>query len=144
VRTPIARNNDFKKAMTAIVLTAGAALADAERTIDKADGFRRKQVQQEHKLAIEFCQLLLEPVSPSISGFAENYCRKHISVATQFLTNALATHDARLPEYKRLIRIAALIEENLKINLDPETAKLCWFGDDNDTVVRELEKHSFG
>jgi hypothetical protein len=83
-------------------------------------------------------------VSPSISGFAENYCRKHISVATQFLTNALATHDARLPEYKRLIRIAALIEENLKINLDPETAKLCWFGDDNDTVVRELEKHSFG
>jgi hypothetical protein len=141
--TPVIRN-DFKKAMTSIVLTAGAALADAERTIDKADSFRRKQAQHEHKLAIEFCQLLLEPVSPSISGFAENYCRKHISVATQFLTNALATHDPRLQEYKRLVRIAGLIEENLKASLDAETAKLCWLGDDSDTVVRELEKHSFG
>jgi len=130
--------------MTSIVLTAGAALADAERTIDKADSFRRKQAQQEHKLAIEFCQLLLEPVSPSISGFAENYCRKHVSVATQFLKHATATHSPNSPECKRLVRIAGLIEENLKINLDEETAKLCWFGDDGDTVVRELEKHSFG
>ena len=130
--------------MTSIVLTAGAALADAERTIDKADSFRRKQAQQELKLVMEFCQLLLEPVSPAISGFAENYCRKHISVATQFLTRALATHNPSSAETKRLVRIAALIEENLKINLDPETAKLCWFGDDGDTVVRELEKHSFG
>lgn len=144
MRTPIARNNDFKKAMTSIVLTAGAALADAERTIDKAGSFGRKQAQQEFKLAIEFCQLLLEPVSPSISGFAENYCRKHISVATQFLTRALAMHNPASAEGKRLVRIAGLIEENLKTNLDAETAKLCWFGDDNDTVVRELEKHSFG
>jgi hypothetical protein len=144
VKTPIVRSNDFKKAMTAIVLTAGAALTDAERTIDKADSFRRKPVQQEFKLAIEFCQLLLEPVSPSVSGFAENYCRKHISVATQFLTRALATHNPNGAETKRLIRIAALIEENLKINLDEETANLCWLGDDGDTVVRELEKHSFG
>ncbi|MGO9933725.1 MAG: hypothetical protein ACLPV8_18200 [Steroidobacteraceae bacterium] len=140
--TPI--RNDFKKAMTSIVLTAGAALADAERTIDKAGGFRRKQAQQELKLATEFCRLLLEPVSPSISGFAEIYCRKHLAVATQFLTNALATHDSHLPEYKRLVRIAGQIEENLKANLDPEAAKLCWFGDDDDTVIRELEKHSFG
>ena len=29
-------------------------------------------------------------------------------------------------------------------NLDAEAAKLCWFGDTGDTVVRELEKHSFG
>jgi hypothetical protein len=144
VKTPIARKNDFKKAMTSIVLTAGAALADAERTINKADSFRRKQAQQELKLAIEFCHLLLEPVSPAISGFAENYCRKHISVATQFLTHATATHNPNSPECKRLVRIAGLIEENLKINLDEETAKLCWFGDDGDTVVRELEKHSFG
>jgi len=141
--TPIARS-DFKKAMTAIVLTAGAALADAERTIDKAGSFRRKQAQQELSLAIEFCRLLLEPVSPAISGFAENYCRKHLSVATQFLTQALATHDPRLPEYKRLVRVAAQIEENLRANLDAESARLCWFGDDGDTVVRELEKHSFG
>jgi hypothetical protein len=144
VKPAITRNNDFKKAMTSIVLTAGAALADAERTIDKADSFRRKQAQQELKLVMEFCQLLLEPVSPAISGFAENYCRKHISVATQFLTRALATHNPTSAQTTRLVRIAALIEENLKINLDPETAKLCWFGDDGDTVVRELEKHSFG
>jgi hypothetical protein len=144
VRTPIARNNDFKKAMTSIVLTAGAALADAERTIDKAGSLSRKQTQQEFKLAIEFCQLLLEPVSPSISGFAENYCRKHISVATQFLTRALAVHNPVSAESKRLVRIGGLIEESLKTNLDAETATLCWFGDDNDTVIRELEKHSFG
>lgn len=127
--------------MSSIVLTAGAALADAERIIDKAGAFTRKSAQQELKLAIEFCRLLIEPVSPSVSGFAENYCRKHISVATQFLTRALATHDSSAPEYKRLVRIAGLIEENLKSNLDEETAKLCWFGDDGDTVVRELEKH---
>ena len=130
--------------MSSIVLTAGAALADAERTIDKAGAFRRKTVQPELKLAMEFCRLLIEPVSPAISGFAENYCRRHVSVATHFLTQALATHDPRSAESKRLIRIAALIEENLKANLDPETAKLCWFGDEGDTIVRELEKHSFG
>lgn len=144
MKTSIARDNDFKKAMTSIVLTAGAALADAERAIDKAGSFRVKQVQQEHKLAIEFCQLLLEPVSPSISGFAENYCRKHISVATQFLTRALAMNNSASAESKRLVRIAGLIEESLKANLDAETANLCWFGDDGDTVIRELEKHSFG
>ena len=141
---PAANRNHFKKAMTSIVLTAGAALTDAERTIDKAGSFGRKQAQQQLKLAMEFCRLLLEPVSPAISGFAEGYCRKHISVATQFLAHAIATHDPHLPQNKRLVRIAGLIEENLKANLDEETAKLCWFGDDGDTVVRELEKHSFG
>jgi hypothetical protein len=143
VKTPIVRNNNFKKAMSSIVLTAGAALADAERTIDKAGAFRRKTVQPELKLAMEFCRLLIEPVSPAISGFAENYCRRHVFVATQFLTQALATHDPSTAGYKRLVRIAALVEENLKANLDEETAKLCWFGND-DTVVRELERHSFG
>ncbi len=43
-----------------------------------------------------------------------------------------STHEPRLAEYKRLVRIAALIEENLKANLDDETAKLCWFGDEGD------------
>jgi hypothetical protein len=144
VKTLAARNNNFKKAMTSIVLTAGAALADAERTIDKAAAFRRKMVQPQLKLAMEFCRLLVEPVSPAISGFAENYCRRHVSVATQFLQNALATHDPHSPESKQLVRIAALIEENLKANLDEETAKLCWFGDGDDTIVRELERHSVG
>ena len=144
MKNAAARDNNFKKAMSSVVLTAGAALADAERMMDKAGAFGRKAPQQEHKLAMEFCRLLLEPVSPAISGFAENYCRKHISVATQFLTKALATHNPSVPEYKRLVRIAGLIEENLKINLDEETARLCWFGDDGDTVVRELEKHGFG
>jgi hypothetical protein len=144
VKNPAARNNNFKKAMTSIVLTAGAALADAERTIDKSAAFRRKAVQPELMLAMEFCRLLIEPVSPATSGFAENYCRKHVSVATQFLKNALATRDANSPESKQLVRIAALIEENLKANLDEETAKLCWFGDAGDSIVRELERHSFG
>ena len=130
--------------MTSIVLTAGAALADAQRSIDKAAAFRRKTVQPELKLVMEYCQLLIEPVSPPTSGFAENYCRKHVSVATKFLNNALATHEPHSPESKELVRIAALIEENLKANLDEETAKLCWFGDEGDTIVRELERHSFG
>jgi hypothetical protein len=144
VKAATARDNNFKKAMSSIVLTAGAALADAERSIDKADAFGRKTAQQEHKLAMEFCRLLLEPVSPAISGFAEDYCRKHVSVATQFLTRALATHKPSSPESKRLTWIATLIEENLKTHLDAETAKRCWFGDAGDTVVRELERHSFG
>jgi hypothetical protein len=55
---------------------------------------------------------------PALPGFAENYCRKHISVATQFLTRALATHNGSSAETKRLVRIANLIEENLKVNLD--------------------------
>lgn len=126
------------------MLTAGAALADAERTIYKAGAFTRKNAQQEFKLVIEYCRLLIEPVSPAISGFAENYCRKHISVATQFLTHAIATHNPSSSECKRLVRIAGLIEENLKTNLEAETAKLCWLGNDGDTFIRELEKHSFG
>ena len=143
MRPPL-RINNFKRAMSSIVLSAGAALADAELSIDKAGAFRRKTAQNEHKLAMEFCRLLLEPVTPVIDGFAENYCRKHISVAANFFNSALTTHDANTPEYRRLVRIARVIEENLKANLDEETAKLCWFGGDGDTIVRELEKHSFG
>lgn len=147
--TPIMRN-DFKKAMSSIVLTAGAALADALRVTDKAGAFNRRKADQAHGLALAFCRLLIEPLNESgpgfvqLTGFAETYCRKHLSVATQFLTKALATHNPGSAEYKRLVRIAGLIEQNLKNNLDAETAKLCWFGDEGDTVVRELEKHSFG
>jgi hypothetical protein len=146
---PIMRN-DFKKAMSSIVLTAGAALADALRVTEKAGAFNRRKADQAHGLALEFCRLLIEPLNESgpgfaqIAGFAENYCRKHLSVATQYLTKALATHNPGSAEYKRLVRIASLIEQNLKNSLDPETAKLCWFGDEGDTVVRELEKHRFG
>jgi hypothetical protein len=55
----------------------------------------------------------------------------------------MATHNQSSPECRRLFRVAGLIEQNLKVNLDEETAKLCWFGDEGDTVVRELEKHHF-
>jgi hypothetical protein len=42
----------------------------------------------------------------------------------------MATHNSSSPEFKRLLRIAGIIEQNLKNNLDAETAKLCWFGDE--------------
>ena len=138
--------NDFKKAMASIVLTAGAALAEAQRVTNKAGAFNRRKADQAHGLAVDFCRLLIVPVNEygpgftHIPGFAETYCRKHLSVAIKFLTHAMATHNSSSPECKRLLRIAGLIEQNLKVNLDTETAKLCWFGDD-DTVVRELEKH---
>ena len=141
MKTPAVRDNNFKKAMSSIVLSAGAALADAERTIDKAGPFKRKIVQQELQLAMEFCRLLIEPVSPAISRCAEGYCRKHLIVATEFLRHEMATRNPGSPECKRLIRIAGLIEENLRSNLDEETAKFCWLGNDG-TVVRNLEKHS--
>ncbi len=142
--------NDFKQAMGSIVLTAAAALADAERTIDKASKFRRKQAQQELSLAVEFCRRLLEPVNEygpgfaHIPGFAETYCRKHLAGAIHYLRHEAAMREAGSPEHKRLTHIGDLVEESLKHHLEEETAKLCWFGDD-DTVVLELEKHgSFG
>src|SRR5580692_5753138 len=140
-------HNDFKKAMGSIVLTAAAALADAERTIDKASKFRRKQAQQELSLCVEFCRRLIEPVNEygpgfsQIPGFAETYCRKHLPGATHFSRNEAATRDPSTPEYKRLTHIAGLIKASLKHHLDEETAKLCWFGND-DAMVMELEKHS--
>lgn len=133
--------------MGSIVLTAAAALTDAERTIEQAGTFKRRQAQQEMSLCMEFCRRLIEPVNEygpgysQIPGFAETYCRKHLLVATQFSRNETATRDPSAPEFKRLAHIAGLIEESLKYHLDEETAKLCWFGDD-DTMVRELEKHS--
>ncbi len=145
--TPI--RNDFKKAMSSIVLTASAALADAERVTNKAGAFNRRKADQALGLAMDFCRLLIVPVSEHgpgfthIPGFAETYCRKSLLVAIRFLTHATATHNPSSPECKQLRRIAGLIEQSLKVNLDAETAKLCWFGDD-DTVVRELERHSFG
>jgi hypothetical protein len=147
---PTSARNDFKKAMSSIVLTAGAAIASAERTLDKAGSAKRETARREQSLVQEFCRLLLAPLNEcgpgfaSIPGFAEGYCRKHLIVAADFARQTLATRGATAPESKRLARLAALIEENLKANLDPETAKLCWFGDDGDTIVRELEKHSFG
>ena len=142
--------NDFKKAMASIVLTAGATLAEAQRVTNKAGAFNRRKADQAHGLAMDFCRLLIVPVNEygpgftHIPGFAETYCRKHLSVAIKFLTHAMATHNSSSPECKRLLRVAGLIEQNLKNNLDAETAKLCWFGDEGDTIVRELEKHSFG
>src|SRR5271168_3292216 len=146
--TPI--RNDFKKAMSSIVLTAGAAVAEAQRVTNRAGAFNRRKADQAHSLAMDFCRLLIAPVNEcgpgftNIPGFAETYCRKHLAAATRFLTHAMATHKPISPECKHLVRIAGLIEQSLKNNLDAETAKLCWFGDDGDTVVRELEKHSVG
>jgi hypothetical protein len=57
---------------------------------------------------------------------------KHLGGATRFLTHAMATRDSSSPECTRLLRIAGLIEQSLKNNLDTETARLCWFGDDDD------------
>jgi hypothetical protein len=149
VATPTIRN-DFKKAMGSIVLTAAAALAEAERTIDKASKFRRKQAQQELSLAMEFCRRLIEPVNEygpgfsHIPGFAETYCRKHLAGAAHFLRHEIAIQESGTPEFKRLTHIGGLVEESLKHYLDEATAKLCWFGNE-DTVVLELEKHgSFG
>jgi hypothetical protein len=142
-----ARRNDFKNAMGSIVLTAAAALTDAERTIDKASTFRRKQAQKEVGLCMEFCRRLIEPVNEygpgfsQIPGFAETYCRKHLALATHFSRSEAATRDPSTPEYKRLTHIAALVKESLKHHLDEETAKLCWFGND-DAIAEELEKHS--
>jgi hypothetical protein len=114
--TPIV-HNDFKKAMGSIVLTAAAALADAERTIDKASKFRRKQVQQELSPAVEFCRRLIEPVNEygpgfaHIPGFAETYCRKHLAGAAHFLRHETAIRDCSTPEHKRLSHIGGLVEE---------------------------------
>ncbi len=142
--------NDFKKAMSSIVLTAGAALAEAQRVTHKAGAFNRRKSDQTHGLAVEFCRLLLEPVDEHgpgfarIPGFAETYCRKHLIVAIHFLTHAMATHKESSAESKRLVRVAGLIEEKLKTNLDQETAKLCWFGDEGDYSLsgRAVRAHS--
>jgi hypothetical protein len=145
--TPI--RNDFKKAMSSIVLTAGAALGEVQRVTNKAGAFNRRKSDRAHGLAMDFCRLLIAPVNEfgpgfaHIPGFAETYCRKHLAAATRFLTHAIATHKPSSPECKHLVRLAGLIEQNLKNNLDTETAKLCWFSDEGDTIVRELERHSF-
>ena len=145
---PTPMRNDFKKAMASIVMTAGAALAEAQRVTNKAGAFNRRNSDQAHGLAMDFCRLLIEPVNEhgpgftAIPGFAETYCRKHLITAINYLTHAMATHNQSSPECRRLLRIAGLIEQSLKNNLDTETAKLCWFGDDGDTVVRELERHA--
>lgn len=135
--------------MSSIVLTASASLSEAQRLTSKMGSFNRRKADQTHGLAVEFCRLILEPVNEhgpgfaAIPGFAETYCRKHLITATNYLTHAMATHNQSSPECKRLLRVAGLIEQNLKVNLDAETAKLCWFGDEGDTAVRELEKHQF-
>ena len=144
---PAPTRNDFKKAMSAIVLTAGAALAEAQRATSKAGAFNRRKADQAHGLTVEFCRILTEPVDQhglaQNPDFAETYCRQYLPAATQYLTKALATHTKGSPECKRLVRIAGLIEANLKNNLDEKTAKLCWFGAEADSVG-ESQKHSFG
>src|SRR5271156_5538148 len=105
-------HNNFKKAMSAIMLTAGATLADAERRIDRASTIRHRKPQQDMSLVVNFCQLLIQPVNgygpcfAQIPGFAETYCREHLSVATNFLRQAMATHEAGIPQTRRLIHIA--------------------------------------
>jgi hypothetical protein len=147
---PTSARNDFKKAMSSIVLTAGAAIASAERTLDKAGSAKRETAKREQSLVKEFCRLLLAPLNEcgpgfaSIPGFAESYCRNHLIIAADFARQTPATRDPTAPECKRLAWIAALIEEKAKICLDEETAKLCWYGHAEDTIVGELEKHSFG
>jgi hypothetical protein len=136
---PTPMRNDFKKAMASIVLTAGAALSEAQRVTNKAGAFNRRKSDQAHGLAMDFCRLLIAPVNEHgpgfthIPGFAETYCRKHLSAAINYLTHAMATHNQSSPECRRLFRVAGLIEQNLKVNLDAETAKLCWFGDEGDS-----------
>jgi hypothetical protein len=120
--------------MSSTVLTAGAALADAQRAIDNPNAFGSKKTQHEMRLTVEFCQLLMKPVDEcgpafsEIPGFAESYCRKHMSVASAFARHALASHDPESPASKRLAHIAGLIEANIKKYLDGTTADACWFG----------------
>jgi len=82
---PIPTRNDFKKAMSSIVLTAGAALAEAQRVMNKAGAFNRRKSALAHSLTMDFCRLLIAPVSEfgpgftHIPGFAETYCRKHLA-----------------------------------------------------------------
>jgi hypothetical protein len=131
---PVIRN-DFKKAMCSIVLTAGAALADAQRRIERASLSKRSKAQQDMSLVIEFCRLLIAPVEEhgpgfaQIPGLADSYCRKHLSIATDFLRSSLAAHESDASECKRLAHIAGLIEKNLRQSLDEEAAIRCWFGD---------------
>jgi hypothetical protein len=127
--------NDFKKAMSSVVLTAGATLADAERVLDQAGAPKRKKAEQDVSLVKEFCRLLISPVEEygpgfaQIPGFAETYCRTHLSLATDFLRRSMATHDLGSPECKRLAHTAALVERSLKQYLDEKIAIRCWFGD---------------
>ena len=121
--------------MGSVVLTAGATLSDADRLINQASAPKRKKTEQDLSLAKEFCRLLITPVEEygpgfaQMPGFAETYCRTHLSRATDFLRHTMATYDAGSPEYKRLAHVAGLIEKNLKQYLDEKTAIRCWFGD---------------
>jgi hypothetical protein len=132
---PAAPVNNFKKAMGATLLTAGAALADAHRQIDMSHSPKREEIKQELRPIMEFCQLLLEPInghgprSADAPGFAESYCRKHVLAAAKFYRKASKSKDSGSTAAKRLTHMAGLIEENLKRHLDEETAKLCWSPD---------------
>jgi hypothetical protein len=134
VKNPPAAN-DFKKAMGSIVLTAGAMLAEADRASNRSNIPGRSHQQHTLSPAAEFCRLLIAPVEElgpgfaQIPGFPESYCRKHLSRATDFLRQTLATHDPKSNETKRLTHVAGLIEKTLKQYLDEETAIRCWFGD---------------
>jgi hypothetical protein len=127
--------NDFRKAMGSVVLTAGATLADAERLIIQASALKKRKTEQDVSLVKEFCRLLIAPVEEygpgfaDIPGFAETYCRTHLSLATDFLRRSMATHNPGSPECKRLAHTAGLVERNLKQHLDEKIAIRCWFGD---------------
>ena len=144
MRTPQIRN-DFNKAMGAVLLTAEAALADAERVIDNTEKLEKAVRHLSHTK--EFCRLLIAPVEEYGAdfaqhvGFAETYCRTHISVATDYLRHAMAIHDPSGPDCKRMRHIAGLVERNLKQYLDETTAIRCWFGD---RVYLHKERKKYG
>ena len=126
---------DFKKAMGSIVLTAGAVLADADRVRGRAGAVSRRKAGQDMRLAAEFCRLLMAPVDEcgpgfaDVAGFPETYCRRHLSRATDFLRQAVATHDLDSSEARRLVHVAGLVEKSLNRYLGENMAIRCWFGD---------------
>jgi hypothetical protein len=131
---PYPKQNDFKKAMSSIVLTSGAALTELQKALDGPRVRKKRKMENEVRLTVEFCELLLKPVNdcgPSVSEvekFAETYCRKHLFAASDFYRRALKTHAAGSPEIRRLAHIAGLIEKSLTKNLNDETVSLCWEG----------------
>jgi hypothetical protein len=139
-------HNDFSKAMGQTILIANAALVDAKRVIDNAGLFGRNKAKRQLALAMEFCRFLIQPIHECEEiawkepEFAETYCRKYLSVVTEFCSQAMTSHGYESPECKRLIYLAGLIEENLGKYLDKETAEICWFGD-RLPLIREMEKH---
>jgi hypothetical protein len=105
-----ANAKDFKKAVGAILLAAGATLAQAERLRDRGDS-KRSQVPEDSELSAQFGRLLLAPVEALGPGFAqipeftEKFCRQELSRVTAFLRQAITTHEPADPALQRLLHI---------------------------------------